>query len=565
VFDASEMPRTAAFEDSPGGGFRLRLDAPGPLTITMALTPAAAVPGGMVFVPGGRYQLVASGKPVTTDVHLDDFFIDQFEVTNRAFREFVVAGGYARPEFWPPSTRPADFRDRTGQPGPRSWTHQAYPNGFDEHPVTDITWYEAAAYAAFRGAQLPTVFQWEKAARDGRFSRVLGYVMPWGLVDPADGHKDRANFQSDGTVPVASFPFGISPYGVSQMAGNVAEWCANPRPAGFTVAGGSWQDPSYLFGTYGSYPGQYASGTIGFRTVKAVGARTSDQGAMPLATLAAAPIRKPVNDLTYRSLLGHYQYDKTPLDGKVIAVRDGVDWTREQITFVGANGERAAAYLYRPKGFGEPLPVIHYVPSDAVLYGLTVPDEVEALMTPLIRSGRAVFAVVNQGFSERRFDAPYTPPERSSVRYRDLLVHRAVDLQRGLDYLATRREIDMSRLAAFGTSIWSSELIPFAIEKRYRAIVLLSAGIPATEGEALPEANAVNFVPRVSPPTLVLLGRHDESMSYEAESEPLFALFTPPKSLRLFDGGHVPPLSAWVPVAISWLDAHVESVRRPKP
>ena len=57
------------------------------------------------------------------------------------------------------------FTDRTGLPGPRAWSGQNVPEGKANHPVTDVTWYEAAAYAAFRNKALPTVFQWEKAAR----------------------------------------------------------------------------------------------------------------------------------------------------------------------------------------------------------------------------------------------------------------------------------------------------------------------------------------------------------------------------------------------------------------
>src|SRR6185369_6186337 len=75
------------------------------------------------------------------------------------------------------------LKDRTGLPGPRSWSNQKYPDGKEEHPVTDITWYEAAAYAAFRGKQLPTVFQWEKAARNGVVNQITGFAMPWGMVN----------------------------------------------------------------------------------------------------------------------------------------------------------------------------------------------------------------------------------------------------------------------------------------------------------------------------------------------------------------------------------------------
>ena len=81
-----------------------------------------------------------------------------------------------------------------GLAGPRTWSNQSFPDGKAEHPVTDITWYEAAAYAAFRGKQLPTIFQWEKAARNGYPAGGRRPGMPWGAFYPGDPLEDRANF-----------------------------------------------------------------------------------------------------------------------------------------------------------------------------------------------------------------------------------------------------------------------------------------------------------------------------------------------------------------------------------
>ena len=89
------------------------------------------------------------------------------------------------------------FIDRTGMPGPRSWSSQEFPPAQADHPVTGVSWYEAAAYAAFRGKDLPTVFQWEKAARTAM--RPAVHHMPWGIVSPGDSLHHRANF--DGTTP----------------------------------------------------------------------------------------------------------------------------------------------------------------------------------------------------------------------------------------------------------------------------------------------------------------------------------------------------------------------------
>ena len=133
----------------------------------------------MTLVTGGDYRLVAWARPTDAKVHLDDFLIDQYEVSNQDYKEFINAGGYLKKQYW---THPfikdgktltweegiQEFKDRTGLPGPRNWSSQNFPEGKGKYPVTDISWYEAAAYAAFRGKQLPTIFQWEKAARNGR-------------------------------------------------------------------------------------------------------------------------------------------------------------------------------------------------------------------------------------------------------------------------------------------------------------------------------------------------------------------------------------------------------------
>ena len=91
--------------------------------------------------------------------------------------------------------------------------------GIEDHPVTQVTWFDAAAYAKWAGKRLPTGPEWEKAARgtDGR-------IFPWG----ATFDKTCLNCGEGGpytTVPVGQFsPKGDSPYGVVDMAGNVFEW-----------------------------------------------------------------------------------------------------------------------------------------------------------------------------------------------------------------------------------------------------------------------------------------------------------------------------------------------------
>jgi serine/threonine-protein kinase len=86
----------------------------------------------------------------------------------------------------------------------------------DDHPVVNVNWEDAAYYAAWAGAKLPTEEQWQKAARgtDGR-------RFPWG--DYYDQSRCPGN-DLQGTEPIGSFPTGASPYGCLDMVGNVDQW-----------------------------------------------------------------------------------------------------------------------------------------------------------------------------------------------------------------------------------------------------------------------------------------------------------------------------------------------------
>ena len=154
----------------PRGLIRVRISKAGfqPIEVSgwgrslrYTLDPVDAVPSGMVRVAGGgpaRFGLVPPA---------DDYWIDKYEVTNRQFKAFVDQGGYRRRDYWREpfidGARSVSweeaverFRDATGQPGPATWKSGTYPDGQADFPVGGVSWYEAAAYAAFAGKSLPT-------------------------------------------------------------------------------------------------------------------------------------------------------------------------------------------------------------------------------------------------------------------------------------------------------------------------------------------------------------------------------------------------------------------------
>jgi formylglycine-generating enzyme required for sulfatase activity/tRNA A-37 threonylcarbamoyl transferase component Bud32 len=533
--------------------------------LQVTLLPASEAPPGMVFVKGSEYRLAGWSRPSDRVVKLDDFFIDRYEVSNREFEQFVRAGGYRHREFWKHPFVDAGktlsfdeamrrFRDTTGLPGPRTWSSGAPAPGRENHPVTDVTWYEAAAFAEWKGKKLPSIYQFEKAARHPVTS-AFGSSLPWGIVGEGVDATERANFNGKGTMPVDTMPFGISPWGAHHMAGNVSEWCRNPKQPGFAIRGGSWNDPVYSFGVTGGYPGFYSSATVGFRCVKERNRDGADQGAFALSQTEFVPVYRPVGDREFAEIRRRYQYDRVPLDARVLQTVETPNWRREKIAYTVA-GKTVLAYLYLPTGFRRPLQLIYFVPASDVAGGLkTLPASIESALPPFIRSGRAVFGVVLEGYLERPRPAGFVLPDSRSAEFAEYVVGRVTEQRRGLDYLESRPDIDGSRIGFFAPSAGSwGGLILAAVETRFRSVAFSGTGIRAREVGDIAVANRINFAPRVPGPKLMLHGRYDESAPVKSEAEPLFRLLRDPKRLEIYDGGHAPPAGVAIPILQSWFD-----------
>ena len=117
------------------------------------------------------------------------------------------------------------------------------------------------------------------------------------------------------------------------------------------------------------------------------------------------------------------------------------------------------------------------------------------------------------------------------------------DLRRSIDYLVTRADIDTARLAYFGIS-WGGEMggIMPAIEPRLKAVVLNVAGLGMEH--ARPEADVLNFLPRIHQPVIMLNAKYDHFFPIETAQKPFFEyLGTPPDRKRyvVYEGGHILP------------------------
>ena len=185
-------------------------------------------PEGMVLIPAGEFQMGsededANGneRPVRT-VHLDAFYMDKYEVTNAQYKVFVDAN----PQW-------QKFHDDGTYLG--HWIGTHYPAGKADHPVVDVSWYAAMAYAAWAGKRLPTEAEWEYAARGG----LAGKKYPWGnTLTPAD-----ANYDGSFGDTTAVGQYAANGYGLYDMAGNVAEWCLDKYDVDFYLVSRQRQNP----------------------------------------------------------------------------------------------------------------------------------------------------------------------------------------------------------------------------------------------------------------------------------------------------------------------------------
>jgi len=249
-------------------------------------SPAARA--GMVWVPGGSFQMGAADKLGRPDeypqhpVAVASFWMDATEVTNAAFARFVAATHYVttaeRAPDWaelqqqlPPGTpKPPDSAlvaaslvfappatavplDNAAQwwrwQKGASWRHPAGPGsnlqGRENYPVVQVSWDDAVAYARWAGKRLPTEAEWEFAARAG----LKNQPYTWGSEPVNQGHVKANTWQGhfpdhntsqDGFARLApAKAFAPNAYGLYQMAGNVWEWCADwYRPDTYQQAGG---------------------------------------------------------------------------------------------------------------------------------------------------------------------------------------------------------------------------------------------------------------------------------------------------------------------------------------
>ncbi|MCP4540222.1 MAG: SUMF1/EgtB/PvdO family nonheme iron enzyme [Chloroflexi bacterium] len=213
-------------------------------SVTDEASPTLSATDGMIAIPAGEFLMGSgsAGAQRARQVNLPAFEIDEHEVINAQYKVFA-------------------------QETDRPISENIASTEMENHPVTDVSWQDAHAYCEWAGKRLPTEAEWEKAARGTE-----GFIYPWGN----EWHDDLANTRElgmGGTMPVASFSDGVSPYRVQDMAGNVWEWVddwATPTQESKVNRGGAWNAISQWAQTFArnTMPPTHTQNNLGFRCAR---------------------------------------------------------------------------------------------------------------------------------------------------------------------------------------------------------------------------------------------------------------------------------------------------------
>ena len=520
-----------------------------------------SIPPGMVRIPGTE--------------EIPDFFIDKYEVSNRQYKLFVDAGGYRNRTYWKhPFIKNGSevswrksmsaFRDDTGRLGPSTWEVGSYPEGKGNYPVSGVSWYEAAAYAEFIGKDLPTISHWYAASRGSL--GMLSYLF-----------YSMCNFNGKGPVPVGATK-AVTQFDVYDMAGNLREWCWNSSIKGRCVMGGAWNDVHYMFGSVTQAAPFDRSSKNGIRCVSYL-----NKDVLPENIFAPQLLENPrnfykempVSDVIFNIYKEMFSYDKIDLKTTIKETRDqSAYWVYEKITISAAyDDEQIIIHLFLPRNSKTPYQTIVYYPgSGSVLVPSS--DHIEGYweftdkLSHFVKDGRAVVYPVYKGTFERRDGQPGSlhVSYDESYEFKDYTIKIVKDFKRVMDYLETRSDIDSKKMAYFGFS-WGGilgSIIP-AIEERIKISIIDAGGLKPWQKKTKSEVDFINYVSRVTIPTLMLNGRFDANVPYDYCTKPMFDLLgTPAKNKKLitYETDHIIPRKDLIKESLAWLDLYFGPVER---
>ncbi len=545
--------------------------------IPFPLTRTGAIAKHLVRVPGTNAPVYLLGwsSSVLGDhrQEIPSFAIARTEVSNAEFKQFVEAGAYENDTYWiglefssngealTLDEARALMVDQTGRPGPAGWELSSHRVGEGDLPVGGISWYEAVAYARFRGLTLPTAHHWLRAAH-----------APYeGLFNTAPAIAGLSQYASDGPRPVAASQ-ALGPWGTVDTAGNMREWVWNFAGDRALVLGGSWTDYASTYQAMHTADPMDRSPQHGLRLMQLLGDTPMPEELLAPVTERVYPKelpQPPISDAEFAALRFTFTAatrEPQAVESEEIASTDL--WIAEKVSLQFSADETFALVIVRPRETDRPLQSIIYAPpGDAFAMSRSNQSVLGQLRNVeyILKGGRALVIPIWWGSYQRFEPRPLTEEGwQKRLHKAPLSWHR--DLVTTLDYLKTRADLDSEKIGLLGISYGSNYLAPLllALNGRLRTAVIIAGGLP--RGMSLPPSmSTANYLPRVTQPVLMINGRYDHAFPYEASQKLYFDLIGTPEAEKrhtVYDVGHFAfPGHALSAEVTDWLDRTLGPVR----
>ena len=559
AYRASDSPGDYLRPAALGGKAAIsRYPSGDPSTQAIELVAANTLPAEMVHISASQSE---SGGAT---VEIPAFLIDRFETTNRDYQAFVDAGGYGDPAYWRDlafvagdrtldwQSAVARFVDATGYAGPAGWELGKYPEGDADLPVTGVSWYEAAAYARYRGKSLPTVHHWTQAASGGNQSFAASLI-------------SQSNF--GGRLREIGSTTAMGPYGTYDLLGNAREWAANAAGSERIVVGGATSDAPYsAFGAFPASPWDRSSMT-GIRCAIYLEPVSAALRADVPVGEELPPVPPAMPDEMLDGLISAGSFASFDSKGAVLDERQlsGSRMRRVSLS-TGLADERLDVYVLIPDDAAPPYETLIYMSGSYAFEPKAKLDdqikwEMEAVFSPILRTGRVVIWPTWYGSFDRYDGLSERSPNELPAAWGERVGRWRRDTAAVLDYLASSAEfsdkigwVGLSFGAIVGVGIVGNFVPPF------KCAILVSGG------DLIDQPWKVTYYRRMNVPVLMLNGRYDKIIPIE-QSQRFFELYgarAEDKRQVIYEAEHWPlPRNQVAHEMSTWLDRYLGPVGAP--
>lgn len=291
--------------------------------------------------------------------------------------------------------------------------------------------------------------------------------------------------------------------------------------------------------------------------------------ALPLTASAqdSPTTLQTLSEEAYQAVIQFYQYDPgIPLEARMVEHRERDDYAREKIVFRGVRGFRVPAFLELPKTGQAPFPCVlllhgwsgaklNWWEDDNFIHG-------GLARKALLEAGYAVFALDAQAHGERAAEIDYAHVNYSEkdgwknyFTLPEIYTQTTVDYRRGLDYLATRPEIDMNRVGVLGYSMGGTQsFLLTSADSRIK--VTVACVTPAMTEKYYPVAPNNYLSGLAGRPFLMLMGRTDDLCSEDLAKQLYDLIPSEQKDLKFFESGHKLP-KEYIRDAVAWFNKYL--------